>query len=436
MKKKILFMSTMLVFLVLAIIPKSVSALNLDTRVDGTIIIRWIDYGDPRNERPESINLVVGERLSSNMQHQTITLNKDDAIISPDPENEDIVEWKFTKSGYNNYFFTHHGEINFLYEYTEIENLKALGYNELDSEISGAMYPTKYDLNGHAIEDAGTLIVTLVKDTLVTKKLTVIYNDSNARDNNYLRNLDFAIRGKNVLDPIQSNAYYRFNITSENTIKKNSYVDKYTKNIYVSGSDAYQSGVPIIDYVFEEDTKNLSGRNITYQMDGDNIIVTVNYQAKTKQVPIEIEWKDYDNQLGLRPAELLVKAYDQKGNLEKELTLAAINNWLTTETLYENMIYSNGTPIEYTIELAKNDDYEFTVTKAKDSYKIIAKLKNEDGIVLPPEDEIVKNETAVIEENPNTVDSVVKYISMFLVSFISLLFIAIVGIKRKKKINI
>lgn len=171
MKKKILVFGFLLAFIVFGMNLKTVSALDsaldIDTGVDGTIIIRWIDYGDPRNERPDTINLVVGERLSPTMQHQTITLNESDATISVDPNDSAITEWKFTKTGYNNYFFTHYGATTFLYEYTEIENLNSLGYNEIDSQITGSMHPTKYDFNGHVMEDAGTLVVTLVKDILM-----------------------------------------------------------------------------------------------------------------------------------------------------------------------------------------------------------------------------------------------------------------------------
>lgn len=434
MKKKIIFLSILITSLFFAINPKNVSALDIGTGVDGTIIIRWIDYGDPRNERPDTINLVIGERLSPDMQHQTITLNASDATVSVDPEDPAITEWKFTKTGYN-YFFTHYGNPTFLYEYTKIENLENLGYDEISSQITGDIHPTKYDLNGHAIEEAGTLVVTLVKDTLTTKNLTVIYNDSKARDNNLIRNLNFAIIGKNVADPIKQNAYYRFNIYPSNTLTGDSNTDTYTQSIYISGTDAYQSNNPIIDYIFEEDNQNIAGRTITYKIDGDNILVTVNYQAKTNIVPIEVVWKDYENQLGLRPDEILLKAYDQKGNLEKEINLSKTKNWITKETLYENMIYSNGTPINYVMELEPSDDYEYTVSKDGEGYKITATLKNEDGIVLPDDTSSnnKKIDSPLIENNPNTTDDIIKYISMFILSSISLVCISII-IKKNKKL--
>lgn len=430
MKKKILVFGFLLAFIVFGMNLKTVSALDIDTGVDGTIIIRWIDYGDPRNERPDTINLVVGERLSPTMQHQTITLNESDAIISVDPNDSAITEWKFTKTGYNNYFFTHHGATTFLYEYTEIENLNSLGYNEIDSQITGSMHPTKYDFNGHVMEEAGTLVVTLVKDTLVTKNLIVTYKDSQARDNSS-RNLDFAIKGENVADPVRQNAYYRFQIQASDTLKGTSNMDTYTKSIYISGSDAYQSGNPLIHYIFEEDNQNIPGRNISYQMDGDNILVTVNYQAKTKVVPIEVVWKDNNDQLGLRPNDLLLKAYDQNGNLEKEIQLLENDNWKTNATLYENMIYSNGTPIDYTMELASSNDYKYTVSKDGNGYRITATLKNQQGIVIPNDGNTTnKEENTPIttkntdstrkESNPKTGDSIMVYIFLFFLGFSSL----------------
>ncbi len=257
MKQKIIFLGMVLAIFIFGSNLKMVSALDIGTGVDGTIIIRWIDYGDPRNERPDTIHLT---------------------------------EWKFKKTDFDS-FFTHYGSPTFLYEYTEIENLHNLGYNEIPSLITGDMHPTKYDFNGHMIEEAGTLVVTLVKDTLVTKNLFVTYHDSQARDGN-IRNLDFAIKGENVADPIKQNAYYRFHIQSSDTLKGDSNVDIYTKSIYISGSDAYQSGNPPINYIFEEDSQNIPGRSIRYQMDGDNILVIVDYQAKTNVVPIEVVWKD------------------------------------------------------------------------------------------------------------------------------------------------
>ena len=176
-------------------------------------------------------------------------------------------------------------------------------------------------------------------------------------------------------------------------------MDTYTKSIYISGSDAYQSGNPLIHYIFEEDNQNIPGRNISYQMDGDNILVTVNYQAKTKVVPIEVVWKD--------------------------------NNWKTNATLYENMIYSNGTPIDYTMELASSNDYKYTVSKDGNGYRITATLKNQQGIVIPNDGNTTNKEentpvttkntgSAIKESNPKTGDSIMVYIFLFFLSLSSL----------------
>ncbi len=426
MKKKIIFLGMVLAIFIFGSNLKMVSALDIGTGVDGTIIIRWIDYGDPRNERPDTIHLVVGERLSPDMKHQTITLNESDATISTDPNDSSITEWKFKKTGLDS-FFTHYGSPTFLYEYTEIENLHNLGYNEIPSLITGDMHPTKYDFNGHMIEEAGTLVVTLVKDTLVTKNLFVTYHDSQARDGN-IRNLDFAIKGENVADPIKQNAYYRFHIQPSDTLKGDSNVDTYTKSIYISGSDAYQSGNPLIHYIFEEDSQQIPGRNIQYKIEGDNILVTVDYQAKKKVVPIEVIWKDYQNQLGLRPDNLLLKAYDQNDHLEKEISLSKNSNWKTNETLYENMIYSNGTPIDYAMKLDSSSDYLYTISKNGTGYQVVATLKNQEGIVVPDDKNLTsKEESATVknihsiskEINPNTGDSITIYLFVVFLSFIS-----------------
>lgn len=424
MKKKTLYLSMILAFIMLITNMKVVSALDYESWIGGKIIVRWIDYGDPRNERPESIDLVVGERLST-LQHHTITLNETDATISESPDNSTfnshVTEWKFDK-GYYDKFFIHHGDSpDCLYEYSYIENLQTLGYNEVSSHITGDLHPTKFSLSGGILEEPGTLVITLIKDTLTTKNLTVTYNDSDARDSSFIRSLDFAIKGQNVADPVAQNAYYRFRIHPSDTIKGNNSSNTYTKSIIISGTDSYQAGNPIIDYIFEEDNQNIIGRTITYKIEGDNIFVTVNYQAKTNIVPIEVVWQDDDDKLGLRPTNLKLKAYDQKGNFEKEITLSEDDNWQINETLYKNMRYSGGTPIDYVMKLEANDDYKYTVSKDGSGYKVLAKLKNQEDVLMSDDGTINKVKPLLKEKNPQTGDGITGYVLIFVLGLVSLI---------------
>lgn len=443
MKKKTLLLSSLLAFVTFCF-QKEVSALIIPTPVDGTIIIRWIDYGDLRHERPDEINLVVVNPDLSN-KHETINLKATDATVSIDKDDHAITEWKFTKHGYGNYFFTHEAPSrDFRLEYSDVENILGgtlTGYNYIDSMSKGYLRPTQESMTGAVLESAGTLVVTLVKDTLKTKNLTVTYNDCQARDK-LVRGLNFAIKGGNVTDPETKNAYYRFNISSTATINGNDNVDTYTKSIMISDTDAYQTGNPKIDYIFEEDTQNMPRRTIDYKIDGDNILVTVNYQAKTNIVPIKLEWIDNDNKLGLRPSNLVMKAYDQNGYLEKEITLDENSNWITNATLFENMRYSNGTPIDYDMQLDINDNYEYTISKDDKGYKVTARLK---GLKVLPSDEkepstLVStkvddiNNTVIDKEqeenNPHTGNFIIGYIIMFHLSLIGL----IITLKPRKKL--
>lgn len=445
MKKKNLFLSIIIAIISLSINQKVVTALDINTGVDGTIIIRWIDYGDLRHERPNEIDLVVGN-YDSGVVHKTINLKATDATISTDVNDPAITEWKFTKRGFGDYFLTHTGPSgDFKYEYSYINDTTTgnflSGYNYIDSMSKGYLRPTQESLTGTVLEKAGTLVVTLVKDTLKTKKLTITYNDCQARDN-LVRGLNFAIKGANVANPITQNAYYRFNISSTATVNGNTNVDTYTKSIMISDTDAYQTGNPKIDYIFEEDTQNMQGRTIDYKVDGDDILVTVNYQAKTNNVPIKVEWLDKDNKLGLRPSNLVMKAYDQNGYLEKEITLDENSNWITNATLFENMRYSNGIPIAYDMQLEVNDNYEFNISKENNEYKVTARLKGledllndekESETLVDTKDDNIYNtviDNEKEENNPHTGNFIIVYIIMFHLSLIGL----IIALKPRKKL--
>ncbi len=432
-KRKIVFLSGLLTLVTFLIGASAVEARNYGLFVGGKITVRWVDYGDTRGERPDSINLVVGERLSSTMQHQTITLTRADAQVIDIPNDENfnspVTEWKFDK-GYYDKFFVHHGDMpDCLYEYSYIENLSGLGYNEVTSHITGDLHPTKFSLSGSVLEEPGTLVVTLIKDTLVTKKLTVKYEDSDFRDGGEMRRLDFAIRGQNVADPVAQNAYYRFRIEPVDTVKDDGVVDTYTKSFVISGTDAYQPGNPVIDYVFEEDSRNVDGRTVTYEINGDDILVTVTYRAKTRNVPIEVVWQDDEDKYGLRPSTLVLEAYDQEGNFEKDIVLSRDDDWRVNEVLYENMKYSGGTPIDYVIKSSENEDYEFTVSKEGQGYKVSAKLKGLEEVIEPSDDENPKEDKT---ENPKTGIFMTKYLVMLLTSLIGLVAVSKSRIVKSK----
>ena len=123
-----------------------------------------------------------------------------------------------------------------------------------------------------------------------------------------------------------------------------------------------------------------------------------------------------------------IKAYDQNDHLEKEISLSKNSNWKTNETLYENMIYSNGTPIDYAMKLDSSSDYLYTISKNGTGYQVVATLKNQEGIVVPDDKNLTsKEESATVknihsiskEINPNTGDSITIYLFVVFLSFIS-----------------
>ncbi len=128
---------------------------------------------------------------------------------------------------------------------------------------------------------------------------------------------------------------------------------------------------------------------------------------------------------------MLLKAYNQNGNLEKEISLLETDNWKMNAMLYENMIYSNGAPIDYAMKLDSSCDYLYTVLEVGNGYKITAALKKQEGM-LTSNDENISNkveimltttkntDSTIAEKNPKTSDNIIVYIFMFFLSFSSL----------------
>ena len=109
----------------------------------------------------------------------------------------------------------------------------------------------------------------------------------------------------------------------------------------------YENGVEIVYSVEEEP---LAGYEASY--DGYDILNT--HIPETKDITIEKEWSDNNDQDGIRPATITVQLLEN-GTQIQELTLSAENNW--KETVKDLPVYKDGAEITYSVTESPVDGY-------------------------------------------------------------------------------
>ena len=149
--------------------------------------------------------------------------------------------------------------------------------------------------------------------------------------------------------------------------KRTSIIVNLMKTVGEKTTKVTSKEVPLSDnmsYKFEDLPKYEGGEEIKYSVeeepvdgykatyDGYNILNT--HEPETKDITIEKEWIDNDNQDGVRPATITVQLLEN-GTQIKELTLSAANDW--KETVKGLPVYKNGQKITYTVTESPVDGY-------------------------------------------------------------------------------
>lgn len=373
MKKKMLFM--------IAILFIGIITVNAKT-INGDVVIYWFDYDNYYNERPSSITLPMYDDNDVDRETKTITIDESDVKVTR--VNEYLTTWTYNLS---------------------FESIKENPYYVFSAKSFSI--PTGYEFDtGHSSGgfsyDNGSAEIYLYKNTMVTSTITINYHDDDCRDYG-MRGLEFYITATNgnyeeTFEYGKGSKYYSANTFTDEVIIQGVVNDDMTSENYMDPME-YE----VVDTVKYEN------REVTYTWDGYDLNIDVYYTASKTTLPIKVKWDDENNKNNARPSEITVKAYDQNNNLEKEITITE-DNWETLEEVFLNMKFSNGTKIEYTLEVENTDNYTYTVTKENDEYIITGTYKEE---------------VTEIIENPNTIDNLPIYIASFIASLSLLIYLTI-----------
>ncbi len=202
-----------------------------------------------------------------------------------------------------------------------------------------ATLPNDYVLTGNEVDkDDATLTKITNKRTLETTEATVkkVWNDDNNRDGIQPTELKVYLNGKE----------YKLNAQNEWTIT----VDGLQKN---------NNGQPIT-YTWTEES--VAGYTSATDVQGTVTTFTNTHTPATKDVTISKEWRDNDNQDGIRPANAKLQLYANGSAYGDPVDVATS---YTFKGLYEK---ANGQPIVYTVdEVTVPEGYSKTV----DGLKII-----------------------------------------------------------------
>ena len=130
-------------------------------------------------------------------------------------------------------------------------------------------------------------------------------------------------------------------------------------------------------YSFTDLDKYKDGEEITYTIDEvatpgytkeiKDYNITNTHKIEKTKVEGTKEWVDENNKDGLRPDSITVELY-ANGVKVAEKVVTASSNWSYSFTDLDK--YSNGSPITYTVEEKKVDNYETSVEKQNDKFVI------------------------------------------------------------------
>lgn len=322
--------------------------------IKGEVVIKWRDYGNRNNNRPDKITIKLLNHDTS--ETKTKVISKDDVeIVKIDNVT---TEWRY--------------DISILKTSTED------GYTL--SGVEGIKNPYRVRTYN------GTL--GKVNDSALNKYIiyTEHWNDDNRRDSGRICGLE--------MNPLNNSLEERRVLTCSE--KSDTYIDENTCQLEVHIPYPY----PIIN---EEPAWNTPTQfsykvfdkldNYDYDIKVDeegNIDVYINHEPyKIENSKVKVIWKDKENQYKKRPTSITLDIYNYDTK-ENSITVTNQNDWESAITnLYQN--YKEGKESNYSLKIKNTKDYEFKVTgDTKTGYTVTAKY--------------IGNETEI--NNPNTSDNI------------------------------
>ena len=358
--------------------------------IKGEVVIKWRDYGNGNNNRPDKITIKLLNHDTS--ETKTKVISKDDVEIV---EIDNVTtEWRY--------------DISILKTSTED------GYTL--SGVEGIKNPYRvrtYDGTLGKVNDKIGDKIEIVIDSALDKYITYTehWNDDNRRDSARICGLE--------MNPLNNSLEERRVLTCSE--KSDTYIDENTCQLEVHIPYPY----PIIN---EEPAWNTPTQfsykvfdkldNYDYDIKVDeegNIDVYINHEPyKMENSKVKVIWKDEENQYKKRPTSITLDIYNYDTK-ENSITVTNQNDWESAITnLYQN--YKEGKESNYSLKIKNTKDYEFNVTgDIKNGYTITAKY--------------IGNEQTEIN-NPDTSDNILYYILLTITSTLGLIY---TGYKLKTK---
>ena len=357
--------------------------------IKGEVVIKWRDYGNRNNNRPNKITIKLLNHDTS--ETKTKVISKDDVEIV---EIDNVTtEWRY--------------DISILKTSTED------GYTL--SGVEGIKNPYRvrtYDGTLGKVNDKIGDKIEIVIDSALDKYITYTehWNDDNRRDSARICGLE--------MNPLNNPLEERRVLTCSE--KSDTYIDENTCQLEVHIPYPY----PIINEEPAWNTPTQFSYKIFDKLDNydydikvneeGNIDVYINHEPyKMENSKVKVIWKDKENQYKKRPTSITLDIYNYDTK-ENSITVTNQNDRESAITnLYQN--YKEGKESNYSLKIKNTKDYEFKVTgDTKTGYTITAKY--------------IGNETEI--NNPNTSDNILYYILLTITSTLGLIY---TGYKLKTK---
>ena len=289
------------------------------------------------------------------------------------------------------------------------EDGKEIKYTVREKEVP-EVYTVSYDQDN--------LTITNTREVTKTKKtITKVWKDNDNQD---------GIRP----DSVNVTLYANGDIVNTYTLTKD---NNYT--LTVPDLQKYANG-ELINYTIEEET--VTGYTASYNQ--ETLTVTNTHTPEVRSINITKEWKDANNQDGMRPGSVKIYLLADGKPLDNDIILSESNNW--TETIENLPVYENGERITYTVKEEnvangytvsyKYNGNDFVVTNTHEvektsvtAEKIWNDMNNKDGL---RSDEILVNLLAngeyyqTIKLNTangfkETIDNLNKYLNGNLINY-------------------
>ena len=283
--------------------------------VDVSVEKKWLDCDNQDGKRPESIQVQL--YADNNPAGETVTLNTDN-------------DWSYTWRGLDE-------EING----TSITySVKEVGEANGTIQFNGATYRVMYGKN-ESEENKLTITNTHIPET-VSATVRKVWNDADNQDGKRPLSIRVALMNGNTrIDTVTLNSDNDWTATVEN-------LPKYTngiENVYSWTED--MTGMP--------EGYTLTGSSTK----GTATTLTNSYTPETIQIPVTKNWRDNNDQDGIRPKVVTVKLLADGKDTGKTLALTEADNWSGSFT--DLAKYKGGVEISYTVEEVVVDGYEAVI---------------------------------------------------------------------------